>query len=84
MAVPPVTYQVNDDIVLVLLAVLCRKFKDLDDIVKRIGIHVKNWAIKCFGKIRTVNTRSRLGRVCGEPDLVVNDNVDGPTDFVVW
>jgi len=83
VAKPSISNQIDDDIVLVFLAVLCRKFASLHDIIKRVSIYMEDWAIQSSCKIRWVNSRSWFGRVSCEPNLVVDDDVDCATDLVV-
>ena len=52
MSESSIAYQVDDDIILVLLSVLSSILKCLHDIIKRISIHMEDRAIQGFCKIR--------------------------------
>lgn len=78
-----VTDQVDDHVTLELLAELRSKSESALDILHRVGVNVEDRSVDRLGNISSVDARSALAGVSCETNLVVNNDVDGATSFVV-
>ena len=78
-----VTDQVDDHVTLELLAELRSKSESALDILHRVGVNVEDRSVDRLGNISSVDARSALAGVSCETNLVVNNDVDSATSFVV-
>jgi hypothetical protein len=79
----PVANQVDDDVTVELLSELGGKLEGALDILHTVSIDVENWRVNCFGNVGGVDAGSCLAWGSCETDLVVYNNVDSTTYFVV-
>ena len=82
VSVLAVPNQIHDHVVRILLTVSRCKSKNTNNCFGVIGVNVKDGCIKRFAKIRGVDGRATLPRICCETNLVVSDNVNCPTGAV--
>ena len=76
--------KINHDIFAEFLTILGSDAERVSNIVHGLGIHMENRCTDCSGDLRTVSARSgAVGSSC-KADLVVDYNVDGATDGVVF
>jgi hypothetical protein len=70
-----VAHQVDDDVLLELLAVVHRQPRDPDAGLGVVAVHVEDRCADHPGDVGGVEARPGRGRAGGEPDLVVDDDV---------
>lgn len=74
--VPPVPDHVHDDVFLKLLPVVHGDSKNLADDLRLVAVHVDNRRANCLRDLGAVEPGPRLRGAGGEPDLVVDHDVD--------
>lgn len=79
-----VTDQVDDYVMFEFLAVLSGQLEDEVDVLHAVCIHVEDRAVDGLGEISRVHFTAALHGHSGETDLIVDDNVDGAADAVVF
>jgi hypothetical protein len=73
----PVTDQVDDDVLVELVAEVQRHARDEDDRLRIVAVDVEDRRLNHLGHIGAVERGARVERVAGrEADLVVDDDVD--------
>ena len=78
-----VANKVNDNITAELLAVLRSNAECVGDIVHRVRVNVENRSADGRGDFGAVSARTRAVRGRCEADLIVDDNMDGASDFII-
>jgi len=78
-----VTDQVNNDVMLIKLSILCGNLEYIMNVFHAVSIDVENWCVNSFGKIGSVHSTSAFHRNGCETDLIVNNNVDCSTNSVI-
>src|SRR5947209_4281435 len=71
-----ITNNVDNDVFPELSAPVGSHLTDEIDSLHIITIHMDDGSVDCFGDIRAVRRRSSKARISGEPNLVVNHNVN--------
>src|SRR5215471_14482983 len=75
--VPAIAKQVDDDVLLELLAVFGGGASDLDNGFGIIAVNMKDRRLDALCNVRGIRARSRRRRARREADLVVDDDVNG-------
>ena len=78
----PVAEHVDDDGALEFLPELGRDFRGIDHRFRVVPVYMEDRRFDHLGDVRRIGRRTRIARVGGEPDLVVDDEVHGPTRAV--
>ena len=82
VAVAAIAEQVDDHVLLELLAELDRDARDVDHRLRVVAVDVEDRRLDHLRDVGAVRPRTREARHRGEADLVVDDEVDGATDAV--
>jgi len=83
MAKLSIPNDVNHDILLEFHSVLSSNFTYLDDWFDIVCIYMENWCLDTFSQIWRIKSRSVLFRSCGEPNLVVYDEMNSSSYLIV-
>ncbi len=83
MAEATIADEIDNNIVFELLSVFCCELKGCDNFVETISIDVEDRAVQCLCEIRRVDTRARFVWVCCKADLVIDNDMNCTTNFVV-
>ena len=78
----PVAEHVDDDGVLELLPELGRDFGGIHHRLGIVAVHVEDRRLDHLGDVGRIRRRTRVTRVGGEPDLIVDDEMHGATGAV--
>ena len=78
-----VTNEVNDDVVVELLAVLRRDLETMVHSLHVVRIDMEDRSADSLGEVRSIHVTAALGRHSRETNLVVHDDVNSATDAVV-
>lgn len=76
VAAAPVADHVDDDVLVEPLTELVSELADADHCFRIVAVHVEHRSLDHLGDVRGVGGRTRRGRGGGEPDLVVDHDVD--------
>jgi len=82
VAAPAVAHQVDHDVLLELLAVGEREFTHAAHGLRVVAVDVEHRDLQALGHVRAVERGARVRGPRGEPDLVVDDDVDGAAGAV--
>ena len=82
VTVTPVADEINDDVTLELAAVIVRELHDPDAGFGIVPVHVEDRALDHLRDVGRVGARPARGRGRREADVVVDNDVDGPTGAV--
>ncbi len=78
VAVAAVTDEVDDDVLVEMLAILEREARDEHHRFRIVPVHVEDRRLEHLRDVGAVHRRARVARIRGgETDLVVDDDVDG-------
>jgi hypothetical protein len=83
MAELPVSDEVDDHVILELLAVLGRDAEDLRHVLHRVRVHVEDRRLDRLCQVRAVDPTARLARGRRETNLIVNDHVDRTAYLII-
>ena len=75
---PAVAEHVDDDILTEFLAVLCGHLGCIDNRFRIIPVHVEDRCLHHQRHIGRIGRRARIHRAGRKPDLVIDDEVNGP------
>lgn len=78
-----ITDQINNDIMIELLAILSCGGKNVMHIFKTLSINMEDRSINRFSQIRSIVSRSSFAWNCCETDLIINNNMNCSTDRVI-
>jgi hypothetical protein len=79
-----VANNINDDVLSESLAVLSSVLKDLGDIFHGVSVNMENRGVNALSDISAVSSRSSLVGSGSKSDLVVNYDVDGTSNVIVF
>ena len=82
MAATAVAHEVDDDVPVEFLAIFEGQSSGADDGLGVIAVDVEDRGVDRLGDVRAVERGTRRGGGSGEPDLVVDDDVDRPAGAV--
>jgi hypothetical protein len=80
--VAPVADQIDDHVLVEPLAELDRESRRVNARLGIVGVHVEDGGLDDLGQVARVAREAVVGRVGGEADLVVHDDVDRPAGRV--
>ena len=83
VAAESVADEVNHNIMLKCLPVICCHFECPVYRFEVVCVHMNNWRIDCFGEVGRVHATSTLGWYSCKTNLIVYDDVDCATNCVV-
>lgn len=78
-----VTDNVHDNVSLEFLSVFSSHHCYFADIFNAVSINMEDWGSLSFSDIGAVQTGSALDWICGETDLIIHNDMDCASSFIV-